>query len=144
MVGRRCIVRRILTPLLASALGGCSISEFLPNWSAEGVAGPAPAYRSIVAPRVNGIVGKVEPGGMRISDARRVDSLKGASWLVCLEVGSAPLPRYYAVFIQRDRVVDSRLSVVIDQCEQQAYAAFDWMAEAPPLPVGENAPRRPR
>ena len=25
---------------------------------------------------------------------------------------------YYAVFIQRDRIVDSRLSVVIDQCEQ--------------------------
>ena len=67
---------------------------------------------------------------MRISEARRVDSLKGASWLVCLEVENSPLLRYYAVFIQRDRIVDSRLSVVIDQCEQQPYAAFDWVAEA--------------
>jgi hypothetical protein len=132
-------------PLLASMVGGCSISEFLPNWSAEGVAGPVPAYRTIIAQRVNSIVGESSPGRVRISDARRVDSLKGASWLVCLEVGTAPLPRYYAVFIQRERIVDSRLSVVIDQCEQQGYAAFDWMAEAPPLlPAVENTSKGAR
>jgi hypothetical protein len=135
MFDRNSIAAWVLTLLLPSILGGCSISEFLPNWSAEGVAGPAPAYRPIVANQVKAIVGAPMSKGMRISDARLVDSLKGTSWLVCLEVGNAPLPRYYAVFIQRDRVVDSRLSVVIDQCEQQHYAAFDWMAETDRLPV---------
>ena len=120
----------MLAPLLASMFGGCSISEFLPNWSAEGVAGPAPSYRYLVANQVKRIVGDPRSGGLRISEARRVDSLKGASWLVCLEVEHSPLPRYYAVFIQRDRIVDSRLSVMIDQCEQQSYAAFDWVAQA--------------
>jgi hypothetical protein len=129
MVDRDCIALCILMPLLGAALGGCSMLEFLPNWSAEGIAGPAPSYRTIVAPQVRAIVGNIEPARMRISDARRVDSFKGASWLVCLEVGTAPLPRYYAVFIQRERIVESRLSVVIDQCEQQPYAAFDWAAE---------------
>jgi hypothetical protein len=129
MVDRDRMALCILTPLLGAALGGCSMLEFLPDWSAEGVAGPAPAYRTILAPQVRSIVGNIEPTSTRISDARRVDSFKGASWLVCLEVGTAPLPRYYAVFIQRDRIVDSRLSVVIDQCEQQPYAAFDWAAE---------------
>jgi hypothetical protein len=143
MMYRGWIEVRILALLLGSMAGGCSISEFLPNWSGEGIAGPAPAYRTIIAPQVNGIVGKSGTERIRISEARRADSLKGASWLVCLEVESSPLLRYYAVFIQRDRIVDSRLSVVIDQCEQQPYAAFDWMAEAKPLPrQGEGAPRR--
>jgi hypothetical protein len=120
----------VLAPLLALIAGGCSISEFLPNWTAEGVAGPAPSYRTIVAHRLREVVGNPGGANVRISEARRVDSLKGASWLVCLEVGNTPLPRYYAVFIQRDRIVDSRLSVMIDQCEQQPYVAFDWVAEA--------------
>jgi len=129
MVDRNWIAVRILPPLLASLLGGCSITEFLPNWTSEGIAGPAPAYRTIVAQGIKGIVGNPERTSLRISDARRVDSLKGASWLVCLELDNSPLPRYYAIFIQRERVVDSRLSVVIDQCEQQPFAAFDWVAE---------------
>jgi hypothetical protein len=119
----------VLAPLLASVLGGCSISEFLPNWTAEGVAGPAPSHRTIVARQIKQVLGNPGNADLRISEARRVDSLKGASWLVCLEVENSPLLRYYAVFIQRDRIVDSRLSVVIDQCEQQAYAAFDQVAE---------------
>ena len=121
---------RVLALLLASTVGACSISEFLPNWSADGVAGPAPPYRTVIAHQVKQVVGDPGSANLRISEARRVDSLKGASWLVCLEVENSPLLRYYAVFIQRDRIVESRLSVVIDQCEQQPYAVFDWMAEA--------------
>jgi hypothetical protein len=126
---RGLVQTRALALLLPLICGGCSISEFLPNWSAEGVAGPAPAYRTIIAHRVREIVGDPGTAQLRISDGRRVDSLKGASWLVCLEVENSPLLRYYAVFIQRDRIVDSRLSVIIDQCEQQSYAPFDWVAQ---------------
>ena len=32
--------------------------------------------------------------------------------------------------VQRDQMVDSRLSVLIDQCELQSYSAFDWKTEA--------------
>jgi hypothetical protein len=56
--------------------------------------------------------------------------------VVCLKAQHVPLlPRHYAVFIQRSRIVDSRLSVVIDQCELQSYAPFNWAVDAtsPPL-----------
>ena len=34
-----------------------------------------------------------------------------------------------------ERVVDSRLSVLIDQCELQTYSPFDWIADANAPPV---------
>ena len=121
----------MLVPLLGAMLGGCAVLDFLPDWSADRVAGPEPAYRFIVASRLNQIVGKEGiVGSLQISGVRRVDSLKGAAWLVCVQAENSPLPRYYAVFIQRDQIVDSRLSVLIDQCELQSFERFDWNAEA--------------
>jgi hypothetical protein len=122
---------RVLVPLMAAMLGGCAMLDFLPDWSADRVAGPEPAYRFIVASRINQIVGREGVvGTLQISGVRRVDSLKGAAWLVCVQTENVPLPRYYAVFIQRDQIVDSRLSVLIDQCELQSFERFDWNAEA--------------
>jgi hypothetical protein len=124
-----------LIPVLA--LGSCSISGLLPDWTSPEAAGPEPAYRFIIANGLASIVGNpASAGTFEISGLRRVDSLKGYSWLVCLRTQSLPqLPRHYAVFLQKDRVVDSRLSVLIDQCELQTYSAFDWVADskAPPL-----------
>ena len=118
-------------------LGACSISGLLPDWTSPEVAGPEPAYRFIIAN--NRVVIVATPSGagtFEISGLRRVDSLKGASWLVCLRTESVPqLPRYYAVFLQKERVVDSRLSVLIDQCELQTYSSFDWVADAKAPPV---------
>jgi hypothetical protein len=75
-------------------------------------------------------------GTFEISAPRRVDSLKGASWVSCVRTQKFPLfPRYYAVFLQRDRIVDSRLSVLIDQCELQTYSPFVWNADANAPPV---------
>ena len=142
-------------------LGACSISGLLPDWTSPEVAGPEPAYRFVVAnnralimgtpssPGTPSSVGTSSSAGtpssagplssagpFEISGLRRVDSLKGASWLVCLRTESVPqLPRYYAVFLQKERVVDSRLSVLIDQCEQQTYSPFDWVADAKAPPV---------
>ena len=129
---------RVLVPLLAAMLGGCAVLDFLPDWSADRVAGPEPAYRFIVAGRIGQIVGREGVvGTLQISGVRRVDSLKGAAWLVCVQTENFPLPRYYAVFIQREQIVDSRLSVLIDQCELQPFERFDWNAEAnnPPPPA---------
>jgi hypothetical protein len=122
---------RVLVPLMAAMLGGCAVLDFLPDWSADRVAGPEPAYRFIVASRINQIIGREGiVGTLQISGVRRVDSLKGAAWLVCVQTENFPLPRYYAVFIQREQIVDSRLSVLIDQCELQPFERFDWNAEA--------------
>ena len=132
---------RALSLLLAlasiQALVACSISGVLPDWQSEDVAGPEPAYRFIIANGLSDIIGPPSLAGtLAISGVRRVSSLKGAAWVACLKTQHLPLPpRHYAVFIQRGRIVNSRLSVVIDQCELQTYAPFNWAADAtsPPL-----------
>jgi hypothetical protein len=120
----------VLALVLALILGACSISEFLPSTSSEDAAGPEPAYRYIVAVNMGVIVGNPGTvGETQISALRRVESLKGAAWLVCLKAEHQAMPRFYAAFIQRNRVTDSRLSVLIDQCEVQPYAPFNWQVE---------------
>ena len=67
---------RMLLPLLAAMLGGCAVLDFLPDWSADRVAGPEPPYRFIVANRINEILGREGiVGTLQISGVRRVDSL---------------------------------------------------------------------
>ncbi len=123
---------RALSILLTLSLGACSVSGFLPDWTSTDVAGPEPAYRFIIANALQPIVGDpAKAGALEISSARRIDSLKGASWVVCIKAYKvALLPQYYAVFFQGGRIVDNRLSVLIDQCELQSYAAFNWAADA--------------
>ena len=136
MLVRAPTILLVLT-LMAAPLGGCSISGLLPDWTSTDVAGPEPAYRFVIANDLKTIVGDpAKAGTFAISGARRVDSLKGTSWLVCIRTQNFPLlPRYHAVFMQREHVVDSRLSVLIDQCELQSYSPFDWIADANAPPV---------
>jgi len=128
---------RTLSMLLVLTLGACAGPGLLPDWLSQDVAGPLPAHRFIIANRLKSIIGDPDRAGtLEISTPRRVTSLKGASWLVCIKIRKFPLlPRYYAAFIQRDQIVDSRLSVLIDQCELQSFVPFDWAADAnnPPL-----------
>ena len=122
---------RALLILLTLNLGACSVSGLLPDWMSTDVAGPEPAYRFIIANALQPIVGDpAKAGALEISSARRVDSVKGASWVVCIKAQKTLLPQYYAVFFQGGRIVDNRLSVLIDQCELQSYTAFNWAADA--------------
>jgi hypothetical protein len=126
------LARAIALSLLALTLGGCSVSALLPDWMSDDVAGPEPpSYRFLVAIKLKEITGDpTKLGPLEISPPTRMNSLRGASWMVCLKSQNGLLPRYYAVFFQRAQIADSRLSVLIDQCELQSYAPFDWVAEA--------------
>jgi hypothetical protein len=125
------MLARALSMLLVLTLGACSISGLLPDWTSADVAGPEPAARFLIANKLKDIVGDpASAGTFEISAAKRVDSIKGASWVACLKVQKFPLlPHYYAVFIQSSRVADSRSSVLIDQCELQSFTPFDWAAD---------------
>jgi hypothetical protein len=113
-------------------LGGCAMSGLLPDWTSNDAAGAEPAYKFLIANKLKEIMGVAEPTDtLEISKAERLESLKGASWRVCIKAQKFLLPpRFYAVFFQRDQMVDSRLSVLIDRCEIQSFAAFDWKTEA--------------
>jgi len=133
------LARIIALLLLIPTLSACSISGLLPDWMSENVAGPEPpSYRFLIAIKLKEIVGDpTKLGVIEISSPARVNSLRGASWMVCIKADNGPLllPRYYAIFFQRAQIADSRLSVLIDQCELQSYTPFDWVAEAAGTPV---------
>jgi hypothetical protein len=121
--------------LLSLMLGGCSMSGSIPDWVSDDAAGPEPTnYRFIVANGLSTILGARDTGVrlLEISNPRRVDVVKGATWMVCVRSLSYPArqPRaYYSVFIQREKIVDSRMSVGTDQCESEPYAPFEWSVD---------------
>jgi hypothetical protein len=126
---------------LALALGGCSASEVVQNWTpataAGGVTSPAdlpqPNHRRIVGDNIKTILPRIDTlGALEISGARPVDHLKGAVWLTCLKVDAHEKPQLYALFIQGDKIVDSRVGVVIDQCYKETFEPF--VLPSPPAP----------
>jgi hypothetical protein len=87
-----------------------------------------------VANGLNGIMGSHDPASrvLEISNPRRVDTSKGATWAVCVKALRNPSrqsPAYYSVFFQREKIVESRLSVGSDLCESQPYAPFEWTVD---------------
>lgn len=134
---------RAWTLLLLLMLGGCAVSGLFPDWVSDDLAGPEPAnYRFIIANGLGGIIGTKDDANSRlleITAPRRVDVARGATWMVCVKVLRFPsrTPRaYYAVFIQRSSIVESRLSVVLDHCESQPYSPFEWSVDIDnPVPL---------
>jgi hypothetical protein len=127
---------RALLLLLALTLEDCSVSGVVTDWASEDVAGPEPVnYLREVAVQLDGVIGPKDRDlrVLEISRPRRVDLLKGASWLVCLKsdrTSSRLPPAYYGVIIQRNKIVESRISVLTDECETQPYTPFNWSVEA--------------
>lgn len=125
------IVRPLSMLLSLLIVSACSIAEQRPNWMSSDVAGPEPDHRFLVANQISAIVGDpLKAGTLEISSARRADGMVGASWQVCIRAWTvAQPPRYFAIFIQNQRVVSSRLSVVLDRCESEAFTPFYWYVE---------------
>ena len=116
-------------PVLAAALflSGCSANEFAQNWPGGPVPDLSqPNYRRIVGDSIRTIFPKENPPGeLEISGLRLVEHLKGPAWLTCLKIDARGHPQLYAIFIQDGRVIDSRASVVVDQCQKEAYGPFE-------------------
>lgn len=123
--------RYVLLGIAAASLVGCSAGGM--NLYAGPEAGPEPAYRDVVAFWLPRIVGDPSKAGvMQISRPRRVESLRGPAWQVCLKTHAFSRPQYIAVFIRDNKVLDSRLGVVADRCVEESYAPFDnWFVEPP-------------
>jgi hypothetical protein len=130
---------------LGLALGGCSASEVIQNWMPATAAGtvttpadlPLPNHRRIVGDNIRTILPKIDTlGALEISGARPVDHLKGPAWLTCLKINVDGKPQHYALFIQGDKIIDSRVGVVIDQCYKQTFERFDLPAPQAPKKAG--------
>jgi hypothetical protein len=124
---------RALALLAAFSLTGCSMTELLNDGSSKDMAGSEPAMTADLANRMAGVIAANDrTGKMEVSVPRRAESDKGPSWLYCVRTLAEGwgLPRYYAVFVQYDKVVQSRLSVLIDQCELQSFTALNVVRDA--------------
>jgi len=137
--------------LLFLTLGGCSLSNSFPDQVSNEVDGPPVNYRYTIANELPAIMGAKEPNSrfLEITPPRLVDKAKGAIWMVgikpsrfaatrgaiwmvcvkALRYPSRTPQAYYAVFIQNDKMLSSRLSVVLDQCESQTYSPFEWTVD---------------
>jgi hypothetical protein len=107
----------------ALMLGGCSGSEVMQNWTPPLAPDlPQPDYRRIVAENIK-VIFPATPvtGDLEISGVRLVDHLKGPAWLTCLKLDAHGKPQQYAIFIQDNKIIDSREGIVIDQCYKQTY-----------------------
>jgi len=146
---------------LTLTLGDCSASELVQNWTSVPAAPTStldlskPNYRRVVADNMKDIFRNAESlRDLEISEARPVDHVKGPAWITCLKfrvhvdqvVNQSPStepvvgesssisnrsPQYYAIFIQDDKIIDSRLGVLLDQCRSQTFQPFD---PSPPPP----------
>jgi len=112
---------------LAAALAGCSASEIVQNWPGGPPADLSqPNHRRIVADNIKTLFPKQETlGDLEISGVRLVDHLKGPSWLTCLTLDAHGTPQHYAIFIQGDKIIDSRAGIVIDQCHKETYTPLE-------------------
>jgi hypothetical protein len=112
---------------VAAILGGCSASEIVQNWMPGPVPDLAePNYRRIVADNIKTVFPKeIEFGALEISGVRPVDHLKGPAWLTCLKLDAHGHPQHYAIFIQGNKIIDSRVGILLDQCHKAAYSPFE-------------------
>ena len=112
---------------IAAILGGCSASEIVQNLTP----GPAPDlaepnYRRIIADNIKTVFPKdTEFGALEISGVRPVDHLKGPAWLACLKLDAHGHLQHYAIFIQSNKIIDSRLGILLDQCHKASYTPFE-------------------
>jgi hypothetical protein len=79
---------------------------------------PGVLVKSIL-PAIVGAAAAASPH--EISGMRQVDHIKGPSWLTCVRGNVGGQLRTFAVYIQHARIVDSRMAVMIDRCDEQTY-----------------------
>ena len=121
-------VARAYVLAVALAVGGCSGSEIVQNWAPPASAPELaqPNHRRIVADNIKVIFpDQTLLGDVEISGVRPVDHLKGPAWVTCLKVVVRGIPQHYAVFIQDDKVIDSRGGIVIDHCHKETYTPLE-------------------
>jgi hypothetical protein len=108
---------------LAAALAGCSASEIVQNWNGEPPPDlTQPNYRRIVADNIKTLLpNQLALSDLEISGVRLVDHFKGPSWLTCLKLDAQGTPQHFAIFIQGDKIIDSREGILIDQCHKETY-----------------------
>jgi hypothetical protein len=140
------ITRRpaILLLLLSLMLAACSSDPGLPASTYPPYVPPSPpTQNAIVAPATGAAAEAKLAAPLQISAVRQTDHGPG-HYFICLREANPPpdkRQRYYSVFFDNDTYKGSRLSVIMDECETQAFSPLLPTA-APTIPAANAKPAR--
>lgn len=125
--------------LLTTLLGGCSsILDWLP---AEPDPEPTASEMAVLAGKIQPIFANLKlPGGPQVSPVHKTEAVSIANWVICLRNDAPGQMQYYAVFVKRADVVETRRAIVMDRCEEQSFTP---LAPAPTKRVGLAIPAKP-
>ena len=86
---------------------------------------PMPPYRKLVAATLRSFKEQGELINLEISEPRWAEHLGGPAWLVCVKFNPNTNSYYYAFYIRKETVIETRFAVGTDRCGQQTFAPFD-------------------
>jgi hypothetical protein len=137
--------------LLSLMLAACSSDPGLPTSTYAPYVPPSPPTQTAIVPVVTAAAAEAKLAApLQISAVRQTDHGPG-KYFVCLREANPPpdkRQRYYSVFFDNDTNKGSRLSVIMDECETQAFSpllptAAPTIPAANAKPAGQKAARSP-
>jgi hypothetical protein len=131
--------------LLSLMLAACSSD---PNIPAATYVPPSPPTQNAIVVVATAAAGEAKLAApLQISALRQTDHGPG-QYFICLREANPPpdkRQRYYSVFFNNDTYKGSRLSVIMDACETQAFSPLPTAAPTIPAagakPAGQKAAR---
>ena len=130
-----------LAILLSLMLAACSSDPSLP--ASTYVPPSPPTQNAIVTVATAAAADAKLAAPLQISAVRQTDHGGPGQYFICLREANPPSDkrqRYYAVFFDNDTSKGSRLSVIMDECETQAFSPLP--TAAPTIPAANAKPAR--
>jgi hypothetical protein len=108
--------------LPAAILAACSLGQFNPP-SLQGVDTAEIPNLAVMSDKIQEAFKTAKLTGYpRVSRVRQAPITAPADWMVCLRSDAENDPHTYALFLQKNEVVDFRLALQVDQCSNETYA----------------------
>jgi hypothetical protein len=124
---------RLSSAFAGLLLAGCSLgADPAPMVPLGTVTVSVPSIAAL-APKIQGTFASVKLGGSpRVSPVRKAPVIALGNWIVCLTSDAESDPRVYALIIQDNEIVDSRLALNIDGCANERYQPLPGPPPGPP------------
>jgi hypothetical protein len=136
------VITRRHAVLLGLMLAACSSDLGLP---ASTYVSPSPPTQKAIVASATATAGEAKLAApLQISAVRQTDRGPG-QYFICLREANPPPDKrqpYYSVFFDNDLYKGSRLSVIMDECETQAFSPLPTIA--PTIPAANAKPARQR
>lgn len=113
---------------IAASLTGCASSPaFDDAFERSLLSSPeaVPPYRKLVAEEIKKFKQQDDSARLEISEPRWAEHLGGPAWLVCVKFNTDMVSYYYAFYIRKESVIETRIAVGTDRCGREAYTSFD-------------------